>query len=67
MNELKPCPFCGEENIEIQTLNLMPEGFVRCKSCGVTMYRRIACCYKWRKKLVDGLIKAWNRRVNQNE
>ena len=62
MNKLKPCPFCGGEDIEIQTLHLMPDGFVSCKSCGATIDVQIRNCYNWKKKLVKALIESWNRR-----
>ena len=56
--KLKPCPFCGSENISIAK----PGGYwrARCENCRISISGYI------RK---DGLIESWNRRPDdaQNE
>lgn len=52
--ELKPCPFCGEDNLEIIVYSL--GCFVLCPGCGVATVNRPT-----KKEAAD----VWNRRVPQ--
>lgn len=56
MNELKPCPFCGEkEKIYLrETLN-KKDFWVECVTCGTQQ----------RLSSYAGAIEAWNRRTNE--
>lgn len=55
-DELKPCPFCGSENIEygIREMYLCRDIYIKCKSCG----GRIQICAEYGR---EELIKRWNR------
>lgn len=61
MNELKHCPFCGEEgySVHLQKLVYANEDFKRwsviCETCGAEISEFIA---------PERAIEAWNRRVN---
>lgn len=57
IDELKPCPFCGSGDVEIEYLDKEFHDhymFVRCKSCEAS-----SAIYFTRKRA----IAAWNRRV----
>lgn len=59
--KLKPCPFCGSENVEACDCD---EGFpaVKCHDCGVTVCSCDICKYgygEWDIKTV------WNRRSKE--
>lgn len=51
--ELKPCPFCGEEDITIE--NFFGHWAVTCECCGAY----VACGYQTKKEAIE----AWNRRA----
>ena len=57
VNELKPCPFCGSENIEI-TSYCADLVFIQCDGCGATFPH-----FDSEKEA----IKAWNGRVDNAE
>ena len=58
MNKLKPCPFCGSDNVLVIKSDILnPSWYVRCKDCKV-----MSTFYKTREKAVDH----WNRRVEPN-
>ena len=64
--ELKPCPFCGSENIELHfdpgSYGYTPaKSFVLCSSCGAEM-KRTAYSETALKKIKLKAINAWNRR-----
>ena len=60
---LKPCPFCGSDQIEIKIDEYAPEGYkvdwwmIHCLSCSAE-YRNIHCDR-------EGVLDGWNRRVNE--
>lgn len=35
MNELKPCPYCGETKLLFENAELEPQAFVTCRRCGM--------------------------------
>ena len=66
MQELKPCPFCGEEAKVLErkflTLRFGKAMYfkVRCRSVKCRLFR---ACWHFG---ANGAIEAWNRRVDQN-
>lgn len=65
MNELKPCPFCGyEAEISIGRFDGKATSYVMCKKCAA----RGEFFFVSRKYASDDrAIKAWNRRVGEQE
>jgi hypothetical protein len=66
--ELKPCPFCGSEDIKMSAFDISPECSVDCQQCGACIFDSVP----WRmfdtvkshdKRCWKKLIKKWNRRV----
>ena len=53
MEELKPCPFCGCDDVQI--IDQGNFSFVECEGCLAAFYQREACC-------IEDNIAAWNRR-----
>ena len=57
-NELKPCPFCGSNNLSIESIFMTncPDRFcwIRCNNCTAEIKE---------PKLRDEAIEAWNRRI----
>lgn len=55
MSELKPCPFCGSEEIHIETLKKFGTSYLWCKQCGaeISLYNSL-----------DEAVSAWNGRTN---
>ena len=51
--ELKPCPFCGSNEIEMED-----NAYMRCISCGASS--------GWKDDPVSA-INAWNSRANEEE
>ena len=69
MNELKPCPFCGGENIKIGAYSICPDCLVVCENCNASIELTIP----WKENESEkehgercwkALEEAWNRRVN---
>ena len=58
MDELKPCPFCGESAVETRTDDNGISWYIFCNDCGVM------CGYAMSKK---DAIEAWNRRSSDDE
>ena len=58
--KLKPCPFCGSENITegSRMFDFGEDIYIACKECGAKI--QIAKEYGW-----DDLRKRWNRRVGE--
>lgn len=56
MAELKSCPFCGSDRIEVRYIYFRP--YVICEKCHAQ-----TPCYNTYPKALE----AWNRRVNDNE
>lgn len=57
--ELKPCPFCGDENPEMIIIDR--QGYVSCPTCSV----RTAGCFEPfdNVALVARIMKQWNTRA----
>lgn len=59
MEELKPCPFCGSNEILVHASHFAmqdgPRYRVRCKRC--------SCELTWSFTSMEDLTAAWNRRV----
>ena len=52
---LKPCPFCGEEHINVERMDDSDECWLECSTCGIET------------RLYDNeetAFAAWNRRAN---
>ena len=61
MNELKPCPFCGSDDVGVYKqwiLGSVWKHVVKCKGCSATIDK---CTLSEYSLAVD----AWNRRVNE--
>lgn len=57
--ELKPCPFCGSEDVVLQESIIYPgEYYVCCNVCGILTNR-----YSNRSLAIS----AWNKRVENKE
>ena len=74
MKELKPCPFCGGENIEISTCKELEDcaNFEECQSIGfysiVCNINKGGCgASSGYYPTVEEAIEAWNRRTNDGE
>jgi Lar family restriction alleviation protein len=68
-DELKPCPFCGNEDVREEiTLSYVE---IWCPKCQATMMRGIMgkcdCLEDARKEIEPRTIKAWNRRATDGE
>lgn len=58
MNELKPCPFCGNK-VRVAHQSPMTEGIILCDSC------KAMTLFPWHKSETGfDLKEAWNRRVD---
>ena len=59
MDELKPCPFCGSDRIEIDDLGYQetPCWFVACNNCGAEISGFL---------YLSRAIEAWNRRADND-
>lgn len=56
MFELKPCPFCGAENVTYKWDSDVVH--VKCKACGATGSKHFT---------IDDANEAWNRRVEDGK
>jgi len=58
LDELKPCPFCGSEDVVIYKSDVVDEYHELCNSCEVTT--------KYSNSL-DGAIALWNTREGERK
>ena len=60
--KLKPCPFCGSENIQegSKTFDFCTDIYIRCKECGGKMQ----ICEEYGE---EELANRWNRRANETD
>ena len=63
MDELKPCPFCGSEDVWYfeERLHIMGNAYlmgVKCRNCGG------AWISSDKRKCTNDAVRAWNRRVD---
>ena len=56
-NEIKPCPFCGDENIDTWDIR-QEKYFCYCENCG---------CQGPTGKTEQEAIEAWNRRAGEEK
>lgn len=56
MRELKPCPFCGSDDLKVWATSIPYQSFVECRKC---------CCIGPDCVTTDEAIAAWNRRAPQ--
>lgn len=65
--ELKPCPFCGSEDISVHAYSIDPSCYIVCEKCGASIESKVSWgemseqehddeCYKV-------LAELWNRRT----
>ncbi len=54
MAELKPCPFCGGERIEIKYIRDSTRAYLNCFDCGIEQK-----IYETKEKAIE----AWNTRT----
>lgn len=71
--ELKPCPFCGCENITAEINNLSKRFCVYCGECPATVELSFTdanigdgsfISFYEARKIIDELTELWNRRAN---
>lgn len=69
MNKLKPCPFCGCDDISVYTGLSGCE--ILCPVCGATIFRApLKTCKtvsEVKEEVQEETISAWNRRVDDRE
>jgi Lar family restriction alleviation protein len=56
MNELKPCPFCGSEEVRMRFDSVFESYCVTCRNCGAKVFQFYG--------LKDAAVEAWNRRAD---
>ncbi len=54
-DDLKPCPFCGSNDVHIREVKKFGS-FITCYKCLISFFQEEAVC-------VEDNIEAWNRRV----
>jgi Lar family restriction alleviation protein len=69
MIELKPCPFCGGENVGIYAFNIVVDARVECRDCGASSGEHNAehvdgeSHEEYEARCVELAVTAWNRRA----
>ncbi len=77
MEELKPCPFCGNE-VKVRKIPLWygnGHGYkdcyefdIQCKKCGCRIdFHENDSIYRSEEKAKENAIKAWNRRMSDDK
>ena len=78
MKDLKPCPFCGGEDISVCCYSIAVEAFVRCNTCGAKTDSfdaepdgrgAIPCPESqehYEKRCAELARAAWNRRAGED-
>ena len=73
LNELKPCPFCGNEDVIAEINHLSKRFSVYCGECPATIELGFTdaqigdgsfISFYEARKIMDGLTESWNRRAN---
>lgn len=69
MDKLKPCPFCGGEDIKFYAFKIDPEVEIICNNCGA-MFSKLICCIaetqeEHEQNAMKVLTELWNRRGNK--
>lgn len=68
---VKPCPFCGSENISFNAFSISPDSYVLCKQCNAS----IEISVPWDdmdtkehdKVCFKKLLTKWNKRASQSK
>lgn len=60
MNELRPCPFCGSNDVRLHKFHIKDMYGVTCGRCG-TRYTNS------KNESRSGVMAAWNRRTAERE
>ncbi len=69
MNDLLPCPFCGDKKPQIissQEFGIAQKQII-CPTCGARSAGKLLQNYKGEEDWVENLTKVWNRRVKIEE
>lgn len=61
MEELKPCPFCGGNDINIYEFKTLPAMTIVCDNCGVDIDFRYSK-RKTKQAVRNNTVKLWNTR-----
>lgn len=65
--ELKPCPFCGDDFQEVY-INRLDVSFIECQGCGARLKIDSTRCHDTLvPQLYEGLVRMWNRRPEDGE
>lgn len=60
-NQLKPCPFCGGEDLKISCNSYGVMGFVRCETCKALTFFPYTSCFTEKQ-----LVETWNTRAEMS-
>ena len=65
MEELKPCPFCGNRDAFLESFKVRKgyEAAVQCNGCLAQM---VTITYDTEEEAIESAEKAWNRRTHEN-
>lgn len=63
MSELKPCPFCGSQEVELR-LGMMWNGAVHCNNCSAdVVFDAVRLIFEGDRDWQTTVTKGWNRRA----
>ena len=63
MSELKPCPFCGSQEVELRR-GMMWNGAVHCKNCSAdVVFYAVRLIAEGDRDWQTAVTKGWNRRA----
>ena len=67
MKDLKPCPFCGSDDIRVCAFEISPECYIECCNCGARIDAEIpwgdSDIQEHDNACLKALRKLWNRRI----
>lgn len=71
-DKLKPCPFCGGNNISMSAFSIAPECYIECQDCGASIsssvsWGKFMSEKKHDKLCAKKLTKKWNRRADNDK
>lgn len=68
MTDIKPCPFCGEDFIEVHVNRLSPSSYIKCSECTCQISISHAHCNDTPSgAIIDALVERWNKRAYKEE